>query len=238
MSRSTRIAALSLLLIAPPARGEDLAALLAGATAGSRPSATLRGDGELVTTSPDGTTKARIAIEQRPTGDLYFEVQPPGARALLLADGTAWLSPSPAAAAAAFPLDAPLAGSEFSREDLQPFDAGRYGSPTIVDRNPSQTTVQLDPRASQYTLVVVTFDREKQVPVKVMSYKDTLSNLLRMRRERGHQQVGGRWLPTEIEIENFPLKVTSRLTLTWSAVDESAARFAPKTFATAPPLLP
>lgn len=238
MSRSWPVAALTLLLTALPARGEDLAALLAGATAAGRPSTAIRGDGELVTTSPEGTTKARIAVLQRPSGDLYFEVQPPEARALLLADGSAWISPAAGKPPAAFAADAPLASSEFSREDLQPFDASRYGSPTIVDRNPSQTTVQLDPHQSQYTLVVVTFDREKQVPTKVMSYKDTLSNLLRMRRERGHQQVGGRWLPTEIEIENFPLKVTSALTLKWSAVDDAAARFDPKTFATAPPLLP
>ena len=65
-----------------------------------------------------------------------------------------------------------------------PFDAGRYGSPTIVDRSPAETTVSLDPHGSQYSLVVITFDREKQVPVKVMSYKDTYSNLLRMRREQ------------------------------------------------------
>ena len=97
--------------------------------------------------------------------------------------------------------------------------------------------MSLDPHDSQYSLVVVTFDREKQVPVKVMSYKDTLSHLLRMRRENGHQQVGGRWLPSEISIENFPLKVTSTLTLKWSAVDDQPARFDPKTFASVPALV-
>lgn len=238
MSRLSCLVAVCLLsATAPPARGEDLAALLAGATAGTRPTAAVRGEGELVSVSPEGTTRARLAVLQLPSGDLYLEVQPPGARALLLASGPAWLSPRAGASAVPFANDATLAGSEFSREDLQPFDAGRYGSPTIVDRSPAETTVQLDPRDSQYTLVVVTFDREKQVPVKVMSYKDTLSHLLRMRRERGHQQVAGRWLPTEIAIENFPMKVTSTLTLQWRTTEAQPARFDPKTFAAAPALL-
>ena len=41
--------------------------------------------------------------------------------------------------------------------------------------SPAEATVSLDPHGSQYSLVVITFDREKQVPVKVMSYKDTYS---------------------------------------------------------------
>ena len=235
MSRSSSVAALLLVLAAVPARGEDLAALLAGATSAARPVATVRGEGELVTVSPDGTTRHRLAIAQRPAGDLYIEVASPRARALLPATGAALLAAG--STPAPFPLDAALVGSEFSREDLQPFDAGRFGSPTIVDRGADDTTVSLDPRDSQYSLQVITFDREKRVPIKVMSYKDTLSNLLKMRRESGHVLVGGRWLPTEITIENFPLKTTSTLTLQWTTVDEQAARFDPKTFASAPPLL-
>ena len=237
MSRLSCVIALLIATAVAPARGEDLATFLAGATAAAHPSATVRGDGELVTTSPDGTSRARVVVLQRPSGDLYVEVQPPDAQALLLANGTALLSARPGAAPVPFANDAALAGSEFSREDLEPFDAGRYGSPTIVDRSPAQTTVSLDPHDSQYSLVVVTFDREKQVPVKVMSYKDTLSHLLRMRRENGHQQVGGRWLPTEISIENFPLKVISTLTLKWTAVDDQPTRFDPKTFASGPALI-
>jgi len=237
MSRLSSVVALVLAIIAGPARGEDLAALLAGATAAAHPSATVRGDGELVTTSPDGSVRARVAVLQRANGDVYVEVQPPGARALIPVGGNALLSEKAGAAPAAFPNDGALAASEFTREDLQPFDAGRYGSPTIVDRSPAETTVSLDPHGSQYSLVVITFDREKQVPVKVMSYKDTYSHLLRMRREQGHVQVAGRWLPTEIAIENFPLNVTSTLTVKWTAAADQPERFDPKTFATAPALI-
>lgn len=234
MSRSACAVAL-LFATAAPARGEDLAALLAAATSAARPTAPVRGSGELVTASADGTTRHRVAVAQRPSGDLYIEVQSPGLRALLPTDGPALLAAG--SAPAPFPVDGALAGSEFSREDLQPFDAAHFASPTIVDRGDDDVTVQLDPRGSQYSLEVVTFDREKHVPIKVMTYKDTLNNLLKMRREGAHVQVGGRWLPTEITIENFPMKATSTLTLTWATSDDQPARFDPKTFATAPPLL-
>src|SRR5689334_6466274 len=115
MSRSSCVAALLIALVVAPARAEDLATLLAGATAAAHPKATVRGDGELVTTSPDATTKAKVVVLQNPAGDLYFEVQPPGARALILANGTALLSSG--ADAAPLANDGQLAGSEFSRED-------------------------------------------------------------------------------------------------------------------------
>jgi hypothetical protein len=234
-SRWSSLVALCLVATAAPARGEDLAAFLAAASSAARPSTTVRGDGELVTSTPEGTVRHRVAIVQRPAGDLYVEVQSPRVRALLPATGAGWLaagsSPAP------FPADQALAGSEFSRDDLQPFDARRFGSPTIVDRSAEDLTVSLDPRDSQYSLAVLTFDREKRVPIKAMLYKDTLSNLLKMRRESQHVQVGGRWLPTEIAIENFPLKATSTLSLTWTAVGDESARFDPTTFASAPPLL-
>lgn len=234
MSRPARAIAL-LLFVAAPTRGEDLAALLATATQASRPSMPVRGVGRLVTTSADGTVTHRIAIAQRPSGDLYIEVQSPGFRALLPATGKALLASG--SAPAPFAADAALAGSEFSREDLQPFDAARFGSPTIVDRSDEEATVQLDPRDSQYSLEVITFDRQKLVPIKAMTYKDTLNNLLKMRRDNAHVQVGGRWLPTEVTIENFPLKATSTLTLAWTAGDDQPALFDPATFATAPALL-
>lgn len=236
MSRSSRAVALLVALVASAARGEDLATLLAAATSGARPTATVRGDGELVTTSPDGSTRQRIAVLQRANGDLAIEVQPGDVRALIPAAGPALIA-ADGGAAGPFAADAPLAGGELTREDLQPFDAARFSSPTIVDRGSAGTTVQLDPKDSQYTLVVVTFAPDTRVPVKVMSYKDTLSNLLRMRRERGHIQVAGRWLPTEVISENFPLKVTTTLTLQWKTAPDQAQWFDAKAFATAPALI-
>lgn len=236
MTRLSRAVALITLVAVSTARGEDLATLLATATAAARPSTTVRGEGELVTTSPEGSVRQRIVVLQRANGDLVFEVQPGDIRALVPAAGGALIA-ADGGAAAPFAADAPLAGSELTREDLQPFDAARFDSPTIVDRGSAGTTVQLDPRDSQYSLVVITFAPDTRVPVKVMSYKDTLSNLLRMRRESGHVQVAGRWLPTAVTVENFPLKVTTSLTLQWKAVADQPGWFDAKTFASQPALL-
>lgn len=213
--------------VAAPCAAEDLAAFLAAATAAARPQSVVRADGELVTTSPDGSARDRIAILRRRNGDLYIELHDARLRALLLADGSAFVVPKAGAARTPFALDAALDASELTREDLQPFAAARFGSPTIVDRNPSEVTISLTPQPSQYTLQVITFDSAKHVPVKVMAYKDTLSNLLRMRRERGLVEVGGTWLPAEISVENFPLRTTTTLALQWKAVEHQPALFDP-----------
>jgi hypothetical protein len=227
MRRALHLALLlSTLVTASPVRGDDLAAFLTAAGEATKPSASIRATGELVTTSPDGTTTQQIAIVQRPSGDLYFALQPSGARALLPVNGAALLSPASGQAAAPFGLDAALGGSEFSREDLTPFGLARFGSPTVVDRNDSEITVSLDPhKPSQYSLEVITFDRDKRAPVKVMVYKETLSNLLKMRRDSGFVQVAGRWLPTTVAMENFPLRTTSTLTLRWAEAPDNAALF-------------
>jgi len=215
------------LLAAVSAAGEDLATFLAAATAAARPSATLRADGTLVTSSPDGNVRDRLVIVQRPNGDTYLTLQQAGIRALLLADGKAFIVPGPGQARESFAADAAFDGSEFTREDLQPFVAARYISPIIVDRNATEVTVSLTPRPSQYTLQAVTFDAAKKVPVKVMSYKETVSNLLRMRRDRGLIAAGGTWLPTEVTMENFPLRVISTMTLTWKPVEDMPGLFDP-----------
>lgn len=230
MSRVAPCAAL-LLVVATMARGDDLATFLAAASDASKPRATIRGEGELVTVSPEATARQQIALVQRPSGDLYVELQPSGARALLPAGGDAVLSPAKGTAPAPFALDAALAGSEFSREDLQPFNLARFGSPTIVDRNGGELTVSLDPRKpTQYSLEAITFDRDKRAPVKVMLYKDTLSNLLKMRRDSDLVQVGGRWLPGTVTMENFPMRTTSTLTLKWSEAADQPALFDPKSW--------
>ncbi|MEO8603932.1 MAG: hypothetical protein ABI629_15260 [bacterium] len=225
MCRAVHLAMLFATLAgAAAASADDLATFLAAAGDATKPSAPIRATGSLVTTSPDGTTTQQITIVQRPSGDLYFALTPSGVRARLSASGDARLSPASGKPAAPFALDASLGGSEFSREDLLPFSPTRFGSPAIVDRNGSDTTVSLDPhKPSQYSLAVITFEREKHAPVKVMLYKDTLSHLLKMRKDSGFVQVAGRWLPTTVTMENFPMRTTSTLTLTWAETPDDAA---------------
>lgn len=226
-ARMTRSLAVLLLFTPALAWAEDLQEFLSAATVAARPTQALRADGVLTTTSAAGSSRQPITLVQRPNGDLYLELREAGVRALLTAVGEAWLAARPGAPAAPLALDAPLAGSEFTREDLQPFVAMRFAAPSIVDRTPEDVTVSLDPQASQYRLVVITFDRDKRVPLKVLSYRDSLHNLVKLRRERDHVRVGGRWVPREVAIEHFPLRASSVLSLRWSTAAEMPGLFDP-----------
>jgi hypothetical protein len=216
------------LLTAAAVGAEDLSTFLKAATAATRPTAPLRGDGTLVTTSPDGTGRDQLAVVRRPNGDMYVELHDAGVRALVLADGkTALIVSKKGGSPEVFALDAPLGGSEFTREDLRPFNAELYRSPAIADIGSDDLTVSLTPDQSQYALQVITFDRAKKVPLVVKNYKDTASNLVKMRRNAGWVSVGGIWLPSDISMENFPMRVTSTATLRWQATEDTPALFDP-----------
>jgi hypothetical protein len=223
------VSLVALLVPVAPAAAEDLTTFLTAATAAARPNVPLRADGELTTTSPDGTVGDQIAILRRPNGDVYIELRNSGVRALLLGDGkTALLVPGKGKSAAAFALDTQLGGSEFTREDLQPFNASPYRSPIIVDRNPGELTVSLTPSPpSQYALQVMTFDSERKAPLVVKDYKDTVSNLVKVRRSTQHTTVGDGWQPGEITMENFPMRSTSTLRLHWWQIEDVPALFDP-----------
>jgi hypothetical protein len=171
----------------------------------------------------------QIAIVRRPNGDLYVELREAGTRALLLADGDkALLVPAKGKRSEPFALDASLGGSEFTREDLRPFNVQNYQSPTIVDRRNGEVTVSLTPNAgSQYSLQVITFDSERKVPLIVKNYKETISNLVKMRRSRNFTSAGGTWVPSEIAMENFPLRSNSALTLSWRQTEDVPTLFDP-----------
>jgi outer membrane lipoprotein-sorting protein len=227
--RPSVVAFVLLLAATAPAVAEDLPTFLAAASAAARPTAPLRADGTLVTTSPDGAVRDQIAIVRRPNGDAYLELRNSGARALVRDGGTtALLVPGSGQRSAAFALDASFGGSEFTREDLRPFNVEHYRSPTIVDRRDGEVTVSLTPNAdSQYTLQVITFDTESKVPLLTKSYKETISNLVKMRRARNFSSAAGTSLPAEITMENFPLRAISTLTLKWQPTEDLPALFDP-----------
>jgi len=224
----TLTVALAVSLAASPAvAAEDLPTFLKAATAAARPNVPLRADGELVTTSPDGTTRDQLAILRRPNGDVYIELRTSGIRALLLGNGKALLVPATGKSPTDFALDTSLGNSEFTREDLRPFAADYYRSPTIVDRNGDELTVSLTPNPSQYALQVITFNGPRHAPVVVKNYKDTVSNLMKMSRATGLTSIGGTWMPSEIAMENFPLHTTSTAKLRWQTVEDTPALFDP-----------
>lgn len=207
-----------------------LDAMLRGVEDELRVTAPLRADGELTVASPDGTQHSPLILLYRPGKngtDLYIELRRDGSKGLILSDGAqAFQLRAGAGKAEPFPPDGALADSEFLREDLEPFHVKNRGDARISDESATRLTVSLVPKPSQYSLLVLTLDTERKVPIKTLYYRDTLNNLVKMRRDDGYVAVGQKWLPTAITMEDFKLRTQSTMTLTWS----QAPTFVPELF--------
>jgi hypothetical protein len=200
--------------------GDELKSLLQAVEAETRVSSPLRADGELTVASPDETHNYPIALLYRPgtdDNDLYLELGNGGGKALILTNGAkAFRLDAGAKEAAPFPPDAPLVSSEFAREDLESFRVADFRDARISDDSPRRMTVSLVPKRSQYILLVMTIDKERKVPLKVLYYRDTVNNLVKMQRDEDYTLVGRRWLPGTITMEDFKLRTVSTLKLKWS----------------------
>jgi len=194
----------------------ELEPFLRSAEAASLVTVPLRADGEMIVNSGSGEIRASLALIIRPPADSYIELRNPGEKALVLSTGQAQIFTPGASKAGDFPLAASFAGSDFSREDLEPFRTARYKDWRISDEDAATVMVTFYPKDSQYSLVVITFDRDKKVPLKTQYYRETGSNLVKMRRDNNYVMVGRKWMPTAISMESFKLRTRSELTLQWS----------------------
>jgi len=176
----------------------------------------LRADGQIEVVTAEGTKRAAVALIVRPPADSYIELQQTGPKAILLGQEQAYLLKDSSGKAVEFAADASFADSDFTREDLEPFRLARYSAWRISDETGNEVTVTLYPKTSQYSLVVTTFDREKNVPLKTLYYRETLNNLEKMRRDNAYELIGRKWLPTTISMESFKLRTHSTFTLHWT----------------------
>ncbi|MBI4514742.1 MAG: outer membrane lipoprotein-sorting protein [Deltaproteobacteria bacterium] len=238
--RSSIIAAgftLTLLLGRAGAEPPDrVAALLRAVEAAVQPATALRADGELTVASPEQTLSYPLILLSRPgrhASELYFELGHNGGKALVLEGGARSLRLAAGASRPEpFPADAAWAGSEFSREDLQPFRAAAFGDVRISDESATRITLALVPKASQYCLLVMTIDLERKVPLKILYYRGTLNNLVKMQRDGDHARIAGSWRPRTVTMEDFKLRTQSTLRLRWTEnPDFSPAVFEPAALA-------
>ena len=195
-----------------------LQAFLRSVEEATQVTAPVRGDGDLEVIAGGATRRAQVAVVVRPPADTYLELRPEGFKALLFGNGqpARWL-PKGASEPAALPHYASLVDSDFTAEDIEPFRVADYRDARITDDAGGELTVSLFPATSQYSLIVMTFDRTRKIPVKALYYRDTLSNLVKMRTDDGHVQVGTMWLPTTVSMETFKLRTRSALTMRWNA---------------------
>lgn len=194
----------------------NLEQFLREAEEAARVTVPVRGDGQFEVTSPEGTRRDHVALLIRPTADAFIELQQEGIKTLLLyTGGQGFYHKAGAPHAEIFASAASFAESDFTREDLEPFQLSHYTQPRIADDSATELTVMLVPKASQYSLEVITFDREKKVPLKTLYYRDTLSNLVKMGRDSDYVLIGRKWMPTTISMETFKLRTRAAFTLHW-----------------------
>ena len=193
----------------------DLSGFLHDAEVAAQVAVPLRAEGQFEVVSPQATRRDEIALVMRPPADTVIELRQEAVKTLLLADGAFYVK-GRASKAERFPLDASLDASDFTREDLEPFRASRYKDARISDDSSTELMVMLLPTDSQYSLMVITFDRGKKVPLKIQYYRDTVSNLVKMQRDSDYVLVGDKWKPTTISMETFKLRTRTTLKLRWT----------------------
>jgi hypothetical protein len=177
----------------------------------------LRGDGQFEVRSSNGVRSDEVALIVRPPTDMYIELRQEGIRALLLNEkGQDSRIETNGGKPVDFPLDASFAGSDFNRDDLMPFRLASYNQPRISDETATDITITFFPTTPPYSLVVMTFDRSKKVPLKTLYYRDTLNNLVKMRRDDNYILVGRKWMPTVVSMETFKLRTQTTFNVRWS----------------------
>jgi len=223
--RKTKWVAAALFLACSVVRVEaqNLHDFLSAVEAQAKVTAALRADGTIETVKDGSTHRDQVVLVLGPPSDLYIELRNNGTRTLLLDGGTRALRALKGGGSQEFPADAALVDSDFLREDLQSFRVDRFSDMRISDDSNGELTATLFPAKSQYSLLAMTFDREKKVPTKTIYYRDTLNNAVKMERFGGYTQIGGEWLPSTISMESFRLKTRTTLTMHWTAAPKLPA---------------
>ncbi|MEA2625006.1 MAG: Outer rane lipoproteinsorting protein [Candidatus Binatota bacterium] len=236
MNRAAAILVLACLAAHPRgARAERsaLAAMVDDAEEQARLLTPLRADVTAEIEGAKGKSQDRIVLVVRndpaPKGGVqtYVEFEKAGVKVLVLGPAEAWISDGGKVRKAA--LDTQIAGTNWTVEDLLPFDVTRCGSTRIVDSRPEQMTLACEAERkgpSQYVLTVYKMDREKAVPIQVLYYKESMNNLVKMQRAQGYEKVGAKWRPSHVEMRDFKLRTKDVLDLRW----EQDPKFPPEIF--------
>jgi hypothetical protein len=204
-----------LLLLAPSAHAETVGAILDAVANGARFAMPTRADIRIAR-GPAAPETPAVLLGRGHT--LYVEVRD-GTRALLhpgkivVAQQRHLLRPPPGT---------PLAGTDLLLEDLVPFSSRLLQVPQINDDGPAGVVVSGAPVGpSAHTLLVFTIDPERAVVVRTQYYRDSISNLVRVRRDDAFVELGRRWRPGQITVDDLRQHTQTHLTLAWREAPEA-----------------
>ncbi|MCW5890098.1 MAG: hypothetical protein KIT14_06050 [bacterium] len=202
--------------VAPPpvraAQADDLLAAAAHAAAAPIP---VRAT---ATVGRDGASDAGVVLQR---GRVRYVETRAGTRALVkpgkvvVRDGARLRKAAP---------DATLDGSNVLLSDLAVVSPLTRRTPQISDTGPMGTVLTwAPPPPSPYALVVETFDPAQSAVTRTKYYEESISNLVKMRRDAGYTSVGGRPKPGEIVMDTVRPASTTTIALAWSEAPQAPA---------------
>jgi hypothetical protein len=201
---------LSLAILAPArsARAISLIELLPAVAIQARAPSTLRADVRIEREGSPAVDAVLVACGRR----VYLETRA-GTRALLSPGKTVIARRGHVVRA---PVGMALAGSDVLLEDLEPFGVRSMPVAQVSDENPLGIVVTGAPAPpSAYALLVHTIDPERDVILQTKYYRDSISNLVKIRKDEDLTQIGGRWRPGTIGVESLRPPGTTHLVLNW-----------------------
>lgn len=202
-------------VVPPPVRAAQADDLLAAAAHAAAAPTPVRA---ALTITRDGASDAGVVLQR---GRVRYVETKSGTRALVkpgkvvVRDGTRLREAAP---------DAALDGSNVLLSDLAVVSPSTRRTPQISDTGPMGTVLTwAPPQPSPYALVVETYDPTRAVVTRTKYYEESISNLVKMRRDAGYTSVGGRPKPGEIVMDTVRPTSTTTLALEWSEAPETPA---------------
>ncbi len=162
------------------------------------------------------TTDAIALFEPGKEARWYLQLRAPALRALVLGAERRVMQKT-GTTTETVPIGAAIDDLGIAYEDLSRFIVDDFKTWQITDEAADHVLVGMYPIVeSAYVYRVYSFDKEKTVPTKTQFYAKALNNLVKLRLDSGHILIGKKWVPTEIQIQNYPDGVTTTLHVHWT----------------------
>lgn len=178
---------------------------------------------DLTITKGDGTTTKATAIVDSESKRLFYANADGSWRALapLGWEGTGKVSVAKGSTPAKFGPNDPLGGTDLRAISFFPFWANvDLNTAFISDNTRLEKTVTLyPPDTGPYMLLVLTFDKEKLVPVTTKFYAGQMNNLVRLQSDTDYTMVGARPRPNKIIVNNYEDNTKTTFAVKWTLLE-------------------
>jgi hypothetical protein len=198
--------------------GDGLRLLMLSAQDMNTPQTLVRADVAISVEAPQGkrTTTAIALFAPGKDARWYWQQREPALRALVVGADRKVLEQQ-GSTTDTVPIGAPLDTLGIAYEDLSRFIVDDFKTQQITDEATDHILVGMHPAVdSAYVYRAYTFDKEKTVPTKIQFYAKTLSNMVKLRLDADHILIGKKWMPTTIDIQNYPDNTTTHLKIKWT----------------------